>query len=298
MTPEAYLNAMLAEQTLTGDSDEVADLRAERDRVEELLTDAFDESPQILYGGSYKKRTMIRAAFDLDVLVFFDSDVDWTIQQAYEEVEDVLGDEYLVQRTTSALRLLDPDSEYYEHVDVVPGKYVDSDDGEEYVWLHQNGWEKDRLKTDPKVHVQVIRDSDVRTAIKLLKFWREHERLDTKTFILELLVVKLLKDRADDSLPDQLLHFWEELRDNIENLTVKDPANEQGNDLSDLFDATVKAALSNAARRTLDTIENNGWEGVLGDVEEQEKGAPAILEDMASEAPGSGRPWADERPLV
>ena len=72
-----------------------------------------------------------------------------------------------------------------------------------------------------------------------------------KTFVLELLTIKLLESKKGEKLSDQLLHVWGELRDNIQNLTVEDPANPTGNDLSDIFNESVKAQLSYPAAGTL-----------------------------------------------
>ncbi|MDQ3009151.1 MAG: hypothetical protein M3X11_00385, partial [Acidobacteriota bacterium] len=150
------------------------------------------------------------------------------------------------------------------HVDVVPGRYVDGDYGD--VFLHQSSGEKNWLRTNLDVHISHIKESQVTDAIRLLKLWRVRNQLSARTFVLELLVVELLKYKKNAELTDQLNHVWTKLRDEILEITVEDPANPTGNDLSDQFSDSVKQELSSAAARTLDVLESDGWEKILGTV--------------------------------
>jgi hypothetical protein len=78
-----------------------------------------------------------------------------------------------------------------------------------------------------------------------------------------------LKGKKSLDLPAQMKHVWTELRDNVEDITIEDPANPTGNDLSELFNATVRQELSSNAKRTLELIEKSGWESVFGPVPEK-----------------------------
>lgn len=293
MTPIDYLEAVLSDQELT--EDEFEALRERRDEIKNLLQSSFsDESPSIRDAGSYAKKTMIRESYDYDLLCYFDSDtgVGDTLKEIYDAVDEALSEEYLTERKRSALKILNPtedeDPEYF-HVDAVPGRFVDGSDGD--VFLHQEGGDKERLKTNPEEQISHVRDSGVRSAIKLMKLWRERRALTVATFVLELLVIDLLEGREDESLPDQLLHVWNELSERGEDLTVEDPAN-SSNDLGDLFDDGTKAALSRAAGTTLDRIEEIGWESVFGEVEEEKKEEKAAkVASAASAVDDPHRPW-------
>lgn len=294
MTPGEYLTEVLNDQTLSGESDELADLRDERERVESLLCDAFGSAPVIKYGGSKAKHTMVKASFDLDVLCYFprnEGTAGDTLKEIYDSVEEVLRDDYLVERKRSALRLLDPDSEHYAHVDVVPGRFVD-DGARGDVYLYQESGEKERLKTNPDVHIEHIRDSGVRDAIKLAKVWNVRERLGVKTFVLELLVIEVLADKKEDSLPDQMVYFFETVRDEVDEISIEDPANREGNDLSDLFNTATKSVLSAASSRALNHIESDDWEAVFGPVEERSTREKAEALKAASASAGGSKPWS------
>ena len=93
-----------------------------------------------------------------------------------------------------------------------------------------------RLKTNIDVHIEHVRDSGVTDAIRLVKLWKVRNGIVFKHFVLELSVIKLLDGRKRSSLESQLVHVLTEFRDSIDELTVEDPANPEGNDLSDVLD--------------------------------------------------------------
>ena len=69
MTDQEYLNAVLEDQSLADDSEELEELREHRDAVEALLREAYGScSPTIKYGGSKAKGTLIRESYDLDLV--------------------------------------------------------------------------------------------------------------------------------------------------------------------------------------------------------------------------------------
>ena len=245
---------------------------------------------------------MVRTSYDGDLTCYFphEDEEDLTLQDLYDEVEQVLQADYVVERKPSALRIRAkaPDS-YYEdlHLDVVPGRFTDEDQGD--VFLHRTTGEKERLKTNLQVHVEHVKKSGVRPAIRLAKVWNVRHGVDAKTFILELLIVKLLEDKKNAPLPDQLLHVWTEMRDNSADLAVQDPANPSGNDLGPHLDQ-CRANVAAVASTTLANIETLGWTSVFGDVEDDDDGSDGGGKKTKSAALGSAaaavtrptKPWA------
>ncbi|MBA3632735.1 MAG: hypothetical protein H0W58_08010 [Acidobacteria bacterium] len=275
MTDNEYLKKVLEQQTLDPDGDEMKKLRLRRDDAESRLRKKFGSGPSIRYGGSKAKGTMIKEAYDLDVICYFDNDdtsAGDTLQEIYDSVADVFKDDYLIERKPSAIRLKSKNSDNWAedyHTDIVLGRFVDEDRDD--VFLYRSSGEKGRQKTNLDVHINHIKTSGVQDAIRLEKLWRKRNILSIRHFILELLAIDLLKGKKNLPLTEQLIHFWTEVRDNVEDMTVEDPANPYGNDLSELFNATVKYELSSAARTTLDTIEKDGWKKVFGELPEEEK---------------------------
>jgi hypothetical protein len=298
MTTQEYLDSILASQKLAEDGDELKELRQHRDEVEDLIKAAFkDSSPTIRYGGSKAKGTMVKDSYDLDIICYFPSDetdAGDSLEDIYNNVRKALAEEYYVEEKTSALRLRSKDAQglhYDFHIDVIPGRYVDGDDGDCYI--HQTTGKKERLKTNLDVHIDHVRESGVIEAIKLLKLWRIRKGIQIKQFVWELLVIKLLDGMAEDSLEDQLRHVWEELRDSSDPISVEDPANPNGNDLSGILSAQwpwIKAA----ADITLNLVDSTGWETVFGKPPTENRAQRVSrLTQAASAATVVTKQWAD-----
>jgi hypothetical protein len=273
MEPKEYLQKVLEGQDLQDDSKELQDLQKHRKDVEKVIRDGFpDGSPTIQYGGSKAKGTLIRESYDLDVVCYFPHDNNTageTLKEIFQNVQKKLADNYYVEPKTSALRLRDKEERRIDfHIDVVPGRYVD--DSKTDCFIYQNGGEKDRLKTNLGVHVTHVKDSGVVPAIRLLKLWKTRRGLQVKQFAFELLIIKLLKDKKKSLLDEQLKYVWTSLKDTEDPITVEDPANPTGNDLSHF----IKSAWSELSMRSDDTlslIENSGWEQVFGPVDEEKE---------------------------
>jgi len=295
MTDNEYLKKTLTAQTLAADSDEMKTLKQHREEVETLLREKFEaSSPTIRYGGSKAKGTMIKEAYDLDVICYFAHDDDTAgenLKEIYHNVKEALQAKYNVVEKPSALRLRGCDAAKPDfHIDVVPGRFTD--DEKDDAFLYRASGEKSRQKTNLRKHVEHVKDSGVLDAIRLMKLWLCRNGLSVGNFILELLTIDLLKGKASKPLSDQLQHVWTELRDNIDDLAVEDPANPTGNALSELFDSTVKGELQVTAKDTLADIEAHGWESVYGPVEEATKEAKReALQKAPSIAVGAPKPW-------
>jgi hypothetical protein len=179
MTPNDYLAKILEKQTFDDDEPELKDLRRRRKEIEGVLRTHFSgSSPSIRWGGSMAKETMIRESYDGDMTSYFPHDEDGagsTLEEIYDNTAEVLGKEYVVERKRSALRVRDPSTKASKgfaedlHIDVVPGRFT-GEDGDD-VFLHCTTGDKQRLKTNLQVHIDHIRDSGVRDAIRLMKLW-------------------------------------------------------------------------------------------------------------------------------
>lgn len=274
MTDNEYLQKILKSQTLDSDGEEMKELRSRRGAVSDKLRDKYGSGPSIRYGGSKAKGTMIKEAYDLDVICYFDNadnSAGDTLQEIYDSVAETFEEDYHIERKPSAIRLMSKDSANFGedyHTDVVPGRFVDEDRDD--VFLYRNSGEKGRQKTNLKVHIDHVKDSGAVDEIRLLKLWRARNELSVRHFVLELLTIDLLKENKDTVLTDRLILIWTEMRDNIDEMKVEDPANPYGNDLSELFNSSIKLELSNKAEETLETIENDGWEKVFGELPDED----------------------------
>ena len=296
MTTQEYLQSVLEQQSLSDGSEEVKALRSERDKVEKLLRSHFKDSKlSIQYAGSYRKGTMIRDSYDLDIVCYFnhdDTSAGETLEEIFNNVKKALESKYHVEPKRSALRLESSKARTYFHIDVVPGRFID--EKKKDVFLYQSSGEKKRLKTNLQKHIDHIKGSNLIDTIRLVKLWKERNELGgIKTFILELLVIEAAKDLDDSKGLDVCLKgFWEQLRDSIDDIKIEDPANPTGNDLSDLFGDSIRSTLSSLAGKTLDYIENQGWENIFGEAEPMSE-EEQITEVRAAflQNPRSSKPW-------
>jgi hypothetical protein len=292
MTPSEYLSAILDTQTLGTDSPELTALQEHRAEIETLLREHYT-TPTIRYGGSKGKGTMIKASYDLDLICYFpadDNSAGTTLKDIYYEVRDVLAEDYTIEEKPSALRLRGCDASKPDfHVDVVPGRYTDATKTDTF--LFQSSGEKQRLKTNLQVHIDHVRESGVRDAIRLAKLWKVRNAISVRNFVLELLTIKLLAKKKSSALPDQLQHLWAELRDNIDDMTVEDPANPQGNDLSAVFDSFTKSQLKIVASNTLSTLATGGWVAIFGALPKDESAVTNALRQAPTAVSNAPAPW-------
>lgn len=294
---DEYLKSVLKGQDLADDSRELKDLQAERQSVESLLRAEFkDCSPTIRYGGSKAKGTLNREAFDLDIICYFprdDQEAGGTLEKIYENVARALEKKYIVQRKTSALRLQgkDPSNKGKDfHIDVVPGRYID-EDGED-CFIFQKAAEKCRLKTNLVTHIDHVRGSGVVDSIRLLKLLKARRALSVKQFVFELLIIDLLDGKSAKSLDFQLTHALTTIRDTRDPITVNDPANPEGNDLTKAFDNGVWVELQTVSKSTLEQVLAVGWKAVFGEVQianDEEKGR--LLAGLAAGIARPTKPW-------
>jgi len=275
MDANDYLKELLASQTLQDDSEELKELQKHKRDVEEFLREKFSKSsPTIRYGGSVAKGTLIRESYDLDTIFYLphgDTGAGTTLKDIFENVKDALAEKYEIEAKTSAIRLLSKGKETFRrdfHIDVVPGRYTD--DSKTDCFLHQAGAEKERLKTNLQVHIDHVKGSGVVDALRILKLWKARKGLRVKQFAFELVGIKLLKDKKSESLSFQVKHVLNAISAAEEAIFIEDPANPEGNDLMPLL-RIAWFDLRSVAKSTLKTLEELGWEGIFGTIENFDK---------------------------
>jgi len=295
MTNLEYLKDIIEKISIRDDGEEIKALRSEASKIEKILKGAFKGGDlTIKPGGSLAKGTMIKESYDLDLICYFgreDESAGKTLKEIYDSVKKALETDYFVNPKKSALRIESKQRVYF-HVDVVPGRFVDGDSDD--VFLYQEAGDKDYLKTNLSKHIDHVksRGKNMTDIIKLLKFWRERNGLQSaKTFILELLTIEILKGKDLSRIDNCLDYFLREVSESIQNYKIEDPANPTGNDLSELFNDSVKNLMSSSAKNSLYIIGQQGWQGVFGEIEsttDDEK--LASIQKIQSQNPGP-RPW-------
>ena len=295
MTKNEYLRKILASQEVRSSSDEMKVLRKAKQEVEDTLRAEFtDASPTIRYGGSKAKGTMVLESYDLDITCYFENEdnaAGETLADIFFNVRNALSKAYGLTQKKSAIRLFDANGSDF-HIDVVPGRYTD--DSKSDVFLYQAEGEKSRLKTNLQTHIDHISGSGVTDCIKLMKLWALRNGVNVKTFVLELAVVELLKGKSGASIEDQFVHVLTKLKNDIDEIQIVDPANPEGNDLSGVFDNSVRSQLSMVASASLDHVENGNWSNVLGEVVDMDPSeAASSLTAAAATVSSDAKPWVE-----
>jgi len=252
MTNQEYMEWLLKLQFLS--DNELNTLRNLRARVEDILSN-LDGSPRFYYGGSYGKDTIIREKYDLDIIAYWPKDTKYTIEEIYNSVGMQLQKRWnYVNSKTVAWEI---NFEGGFHIDVVPGRALD------YTFKEANLYRTDTgttLKTSLKTHIDIIKDSGRRPVIRLMKLWRERRKVPfKKSFLLEIMTINGCNGISSSELPLQVERALQYICNNIETITIKDPAN-SNNSLSDDISATDKNYIKKAAQAALNA---KSWNDVF-----------------------------------
>jgi hypothetical protein len=192
-----------------------------RGAIETALRRQVGSAPRFYYGGSYGKDTMIREAYDLDIVLYFPDTETRSIRDLFTATNAALvAARYVVQTRTVALRL--PYQGGF-HIDVVPGRAQDATF--RYATLFKNQSPPSTLQTSLKVHIDAVRKTGIRDIVKLLKVWRLRRGLTWSTFALEIAVAQALQGRQKTDYAACLLTVFNFLVANVSGMRFVDPAN-------------------------------------------------------------------------
>ncbi len=218
-------------------------LRARRQAIEQVLAGGWAEGPpRFYYGGSFGKKTLIAAHFDLDVVIYFPEGDAKELYAAVERRLRAAG--HAPSRHNVALRLA-----YTRglHVDVVPGRAID--DTYRYADLYANDRDTTR-RTSLKAHIDLARSGD-RDTIRLLKLWRWRHGVPVGSFVLELAAAHALAAAPAGTLEGRLERVLRFLAESFRDARLVDPANAENvvtDDLRESEKALVAAAAENSCR--------------------------------------------------
>ena len=239
MSNDDYLRQLLAQQELS--PAQLDSLRTLREQIESQLS-VLQGTPRFYYGGSFGKKTMVQASFDLDIVVYWPHNCGYSLKDIYAAVGKTLkGHWNYVTPKTVAWQL--PFQGGF-HIDVVPGRAIDQ------TFRYANLYRSDidtTLQTSIKIHIDTVRNSGRREVIRLIKLWRTKRNVPfKKTLALELVTIDGCRGARTDALETQTLAALSHIRDNILTARIVDPAN-TNNIISDEMSVTEKYQIQSAA---------------------------------------------------
>lgn len=243
---DQYLRGLLTQQDLS--SAEIIALQNLRNQIQGQLS-VLQGGPRFYYAGSYGKKTMIRARYDLDIVMYWPSTSTYTIKGIYDAVGQELRKHWNAVNSKTVSWEVPFQGDF--HVDVVPGRALDAQYREANLYRTDTGT---TLKTSLKTHIDTVRNSGRIDAIRLMKLWRERRSVPfKKSFLLEMMTIAGANGQRFNDLPSQLQATFVYIRDNILTCNFADPANTNNSLSDDLTHAQrqgIRAAADSAARAT------------------------------------------------
>lgn len=216
----------------------------------------------ILDSGSRTKGTAISIASDVDYLVSLSSSCNENnggLESIYESLYSKLSSKYSGARKQNvSVRI----SLAGLMVDVTPARKQTGNTNDHWLYVSKLSTRK---QTNIQKHITDISNSGRTNEIKILKIWRELNKLEFPSIYLEYLVVNvMLKNYPTgiDKLESNAWHVLTELAkytDNPLDARLVDPANST-NILSDLLTQSEKNSVKNKAR---EAIKQSDWNQII-----------------------------------
>lgn len=264
MTIVQFFEKLLNSQLLA--EEQTKKLSDHKEEVEGYLREKFGEEPVIRYAGSKAKGTMIAENYDLDIVSYFPHNKNMTLKEIYDSVQKMLSSKYAIEPKASAIRIkrIDNDVETDYHIDVVPGKFVDGNKGDAFLYVAYG--EKERMQTNIDTHIAYVKDSGCQDIIKLMKLWKERNHIPFKTFVLEIAVVETLRGSDKKDVSGALRKVFNYISDEIESARLLDPAN-SNNIVSEVISSGDKSIIASGAAKALEILkekdELTAWQEIF-----------------------------------
>jgi hypothetical protein len=234
-------------------------LKSIRDQIRGDLKPNNRYNPRFYNGGSYGKKTMIKEAFDLDLVIYFPHTDSRSLKEMYTSVYDSLDRAgYKMTPRQIALTLQVPKNPFPNqnfHVDVITGKAVDEKFDSAY--LYEILTEK-RRRASLKMHIENVRE--VREVIKLMKLWIRRHSLNWQTFAMEQTVVRALKNQDTRDLGQCMEKVLVYIKSSVNQLRLIDPAN-SNNPIE--IPKKTRLAIEQEAKRSFDALKNGDWKSIV-----------------------------------
>lgn len=202
-----------------------------REELEKNIRRLFSEKPNFRYGGSLAKGTANTNSCDIDLLCYMSSECQLSVEDIFNTIErGLLKYGYIIETKNSAICVKGISNEklWDMTVDVVPGKYTSNENNKDvYLWCARD---KCKLKSNPELQINKVKESNSKDVIRLLKIFREFNQFKFKSFYLEIFAIDIVEPiySKDDSIYDKLVKFCEHA-EKIGNSKIYDPANHENN---------------------------------------------------------------------
>lgn len=218
----------------------------------------------IIDSGSRAKGTAISIASDVDFLISLKSNCNEKnggLKSIYDSLYNKLKNDYPNARKQNVSVRIDLDN---LEVDITPARKQSGNTNDHNLWISKlSTWKQ----TNIQKHISDVSNSGRTNEIKLLKIWRELNKLDFPSIYLEYLLINNIlfnKPKSENSLANNFWHILSELAKDSSNPLYSrtvDPAN-SSNILSELLTDTEKNNIITKAK-SVTTQVNQNWGNVI-----------------------------------
>jgi hypothetical protein len=240
VSASSYLRGILAREAV--DVGMQSPLRLFESEIEGICRHwAGDHLLEVYPTGAFEKGTANRSGVTIDFLVSLSPAANYSMSDVYETLYEALHAAGLepVRRDVSIGITMGRAA-----VDVLPARRVGLNTDEHAVFLRRTG---ETVITNLTQHVLDGIACGRREEIRLLKLWRDQQRLDLPSFYLELAVIAALRRRSAGELAGNVWEVLGYLETLFPARSLLDPAN-ANNIVSDQMTAAQKDAVRKAAQ--------------------------------------------------
>ena len=206
----------------------------------------------ITLSGAYAKNTAVGVSSDVDVLVTLSPIAGIEINNLFWKLFEYLMEQNLQPRSRNVSVQVEVNG---LRLDLIPA-YRDQGASIDILYNKKSGKE---VQTEVARHVQLIANSGRQQEICAFKIWRERNKLEFPSLLLELTVLRALGSENFGQLADNIENVLRFLGNRFEEAIMRDPANSKNvisNDLSE----KEKKAIAKAAR---DALYEENWKKFL-----------------------------------
>ena len=231
-TNEQYLRQLVEGQEPLGK--QLDNLKTLSSRLGEFIKKRLKDDVSIYLGGSKERNTLLREKPDLTIGIYWPEDS----VKSLEEIHALVGKSLKKKWSKTSAKNLGWNVMYKEdfYFAVIPGMIIDEKTQKAIFY-----WEsaEELIETSLKLQDNYIKENDRGNIIRLLKLWKLRKNVPISDFILELMCINACKGINRTEFEKQASRMFNYIHDNIENLNIYDPVNEE-NLVSDMMDDASK----------------------------------------------------------
>lgn len=265
-----FVKQVLIDENIKANPALIKSVVSYREKVKQVLVDNFGSrliaKPQDT--GSFYKRTAIGSNFDIDIVLPFRRNSYYSLEEMYYDVHEVIGKAFgaiaTITKQTKALGITFENNGNPVHFDIVPGReinnYIIEKDLNLFVkpdWVWQNG---SSFKTNIGIQRGItVNNPAARTVIKLLKAYRDRNRLPLPSMMIDRYVVDALSENNYGiyiSPTENLLNCMDFISKKMMQRSLIDSAN-SNNNLHDKLSEIQRQYISNQLGSDLQRIKEN-----------------------------------------